>query len=370
MQAIRRHRQAWRELHDARLEDNLRSAPQYLEAALANYGSELPFKVLFVYRHEGSRRRLVACAPLARREAGPSELAGTLTWWAGAHDHLSHPLLHRDFAAEAVRAINHRLMHCEGDLNLLRLPQVNLDSETWRLWARCLEEDGIEPLARHEFDRPMLQRHGSLDDYLATLSPRRRKNYRRQWRVLNRAGRVEVMVHRGPGANPDLPRQFMAMEAAGWKGKQNTAMGCSAENAGFFVELVHRFETCGQLFCVELRLDDRPIAMSCSFVVGTTLFGFKVAHDPEFSAFSPGALVAVQEVGAFLRSPKLLMGDSGSSAGSFIRSYWRERTRVARVLVPLSRRGQLALRGLRAALWVKNGATVPTTHTGRSKRAS
>ena len=149
-----------------------------------------------------------------------------------------------------------------------------------------------------------------------------------------------------------------------------TALACSADDAAFFVDLVHRFQDRGELFWVELRLNGQAVAMSCSFVVATALFGFKVAHDPEFAAYSPGVLVAVQEIEAFLQSPELLVGDSGSSAESFIRSYWRGRARVAQILVPLSHKGRLALSGFRAARWVKHGVSVPTMNGLRSRRAS
>ena len=241
-------------------------------------------------------------------------------------------------------------------IDLGALPLMGVDSPTWNVVRRVLSAHRVTPLIRYGFSRPALRRRGSFDEYLASLSAKRRKNYRRQWRALNGAAEVEVRHHRSLDAGSDWASRFMQMEASGWKGERGSALACCAADVKFFDELTSAFGQRADLFYTEVRLDGVAAAMCASLVEGATLFGFKVAFDPAYKEYSPGMLNAVQEVRLFLENPELVFADSGANANSFIGSYWRDRVPVAKVLLPCSTAGRLALASLDMVKRAKRGA--------------
>jgi len=146
------------------------------------------------------------------------------------------------------------------------------------------------------------------------------------------------------------------MESSGRKGEHGSALACCGADIKFFDELTRAYSHRADLFYSEVRLDGVPAAMCASLVEGTTLFGFKVASGPAYGEYSPGVLNAVQEVRLFLESEELVFAESGANAQSFIGSYWRDRVPVAKVLLPSSKAGRLALASPDAAQRATRGA--------------
>ncbi len=367
--AVRSHWQAWRQLCDDRLEDNIYASPEFVLAGLRNYASR-PFRLVFVYRDEGARRKLIGCAPFEVLQPLSQIPPRTVGFWATPHSFLSQPLLHRDHAAEAIDGLLDWLATAVPSIDLVSLPLMGVESPTWHAIRRVLDARGAAAAVRYGFARPSLARCGSFDDYLMSLSPKRRKNYRRSWRALNDAGEVEVRLRRDLTASSEWASRFMRMEALGWKGELGSALACNDSDTAFFEEITAAFGDRADLFYTEIRLDGVPVAMSASFVEGRTLFGFKVAFDPAFRGYSPGLLNAVQEVRLFLESTELQVGESGANAESFIGSYWRDRVPMAKVLLAANGAGRLAVSGLEKAKRAKRGARMALETFGRSSKVA
>lgn len=355
LEGVSAHWQAWRQLRDDRLEDNIYSSPEFVLAGLRAYPAR-PFKLLFVYRVDRGSKRLIGCAPFEVSALQPQSRLRTVNLWGTPHSYLSQPLLHRDCAAQAVAALCAWFEDAVPSVDLVALPRMGVESATWDVVRRVLEARGNRPLIRHGFLRPILRRRGSFEEYLASLSAKRRKTYRRQWRKLHRTASVEVRLHRFLASESDWATRFMQMEAAGWKGQRGSALGCCPADTKFFSELTRAYSDRADLFLSEVRVEGVAAAMSASLVEGTTMFGFKVAFDPAYGEYSPGLLNAVQEVRLFHESQELRLAESGANAESFIGSYWRERVPVAKVLLPSSRAGRLALSSLDTAQRAKRGA--------------
>ncbi|HJO04813.1 MAG TPA: GNAT family N-acetyltransferase [Acidobacteriota bacterium] len=369
LEGVRPHWHAWSQLRDERLEDNIYASPEFLLAGLRSYATK-PFTLVFVYRDEAGGKRLIGCAPF---ETSPSQFRSrlhTATLWSTLHSYLSQPLLHRNHATEAVTALWDWAEGSAPSIDLLALPLMGVDSLTWDAMRRVLEARGVMPLIRRGFLRPMLSRYRSFDEYLASLSAKRRSNYRRQWRNLTHTAEVEVRHHRSLDAGSDWPARFMRMEASGWKGERGSALACCSADAAFFDALSGAYSRRGDLFFTEVRLAGGAIAMCSSFVEGGTLFGFKCAFDPAFGEHSPGMLTNVEEVRQFLDTPELQHADSGANGTSFIGSYWKDRAPVARVLLPSSNTGRLVLAGLNTARRAGRGALLALETVRRARGAA
>ncbi len=168
-----------------------------------------PFKLVFVYQVDGARKQLIGCAPFEVPVPHTQGRLRTVSFWSTPHSYLSQPLLQRDFAAEAIAAMWDWVEDAAPAIDLVVLPLVGVDSLTWDVVDRVPSARHATPLIRYGFPRPVLRRCGSFDEYLASLSAKRRKNYRRQWRALNRVAEVEVRQHRSLDEGSDWASQFM-----------------------------------------------------------------------------------------------------------------------------------------------------------------
>ena len=350
------HADSWRELESAALDASAYLSPDFVIPALRQDPNG-KHRVLLVRRHHRGGRRLIGCAVFTLQQRSPGLPFKTMSTWAYPHAHLCTPLLHRNHAQEAARALWDWLdAHPESWL-LGRWRGIPLRSSTWMILLEILAERGRDTWVRHGYERPILKRHACFNNWLHSLSKRRRKGLQRKWRILGVQGNVQVRLHRDL-SDRGVARRFMELEALGWKGEQATAMRCDPGKARFFEEVTARFGRRQALFFVELQVDGRAVAMTANFVSGDILFAFKVAWDPAYRRRSPGILAEVQTVRLFHECHELKLGESGTGAGSYLSSYWCDSTPIGEVLV--ARAGTVshgALKLLPRAREVKRAAT-------------
>ncbi|TIX36755.1 MAG: GNAT family N-acetyltransferase, partial [Mesorhizobium sp.] len=74
----------------------------------------------------------------------------------------------------------------------------------------------------------------------ASLRSHHYREFRRLKRRLADLGRLEHVVARGPGNIRHAIERFLTLEAAGWKGRERTAMAIDRYRAAFAREAVHR----------------------------------------------------------------------------------------------------------------------------------
>lgn len=334
---ISRHMRAWEALQACAVEDNVYCTPGFLIPALLHYGKRSPACVVFVYRNTHESSELIACAAFSNMPSGPRAPLSVMSTFVSPHSYLSHPLIHAEHVEPAIAALWDWLEARQRTHALLRLDRMQQGSPVWRAIRAELRRRGRPYWVRSRCARAALRRHGCFEDYLKTLSPGRRKDFRRKWRMLERAGRAEVVLHRAAEDAPELAWRFMALEHKSWKGASGTALASSPDDAAFFTDVTARFGARNQLFYVELRLDGRPIAMTANFACGRTLFAFKVGYDPAFARYSPGVLVELAGIRLLHEISELERGDSGAAEGSYVSSYWSDQVELQTVYVPAPR---------------------------------
>lgn len=318
------HVAAWEELQRRSLEDNIYLSPSFLIASLRHFGHEHPYYVVFVYSTAGGKDRLIGCAPFSLLAPSWKVPLSALSTLVSPHVFLSHPLLDRDLATSALGVLWDWIEQPGQAWGLVVLRHMNARSPAWPLIVEELRRRRLQYWVKEVFQRAMLQRHESFEAYVASLSSKRRKNYRQKWRRLHALGSIEVVLHRNLRSVPDLATRFMAVEQRSWKGRQGSALAQSAADSAFLSEITRELGERDQLFFVELKLNGRPIAISANFVLGRTLFGFKTGYDSEFKEFSPGILMEIECVQFFHESPELTTGESGAAGHIFLDAYWRD----------------------------------------------
>ena len=93
--------------------------------------------------------------------------------------------------------------------------------------------------------------------------------------------------------DPSAVEEFLALEAAGWKGRQGTALLSRKEDAEFFRAACRGLVASGRLRFLALT-GSRTVAMQCNLIANGVIFGFKTCYDEELARHSPGVLLLLE----------------------------------------------------------------------------
>jgi CelD/BcsL family acetyltransferase involved in cellulose biosynthesis len=127
------------------------------------------------------------------------------------------------------------------------------------------------------------------DHYLQTLSARRRQDYGRARRGLERLGKVAIDIQSPAAAAVEAGlAEAMQVEAASWKGRGGSAMLTNPRLSGFFRQLAVRLARQDKLRLCFLRLDGVPIAMQIGAVHAGRWWVLKIGYDERWAEHSPG----------------------------------------------------------------------------------
>ncbi len=130
------------------------------------------------------------------------------------------------------------------------------------------------------------------EEYEAKLGRSRRKELRRNRRRLSEQGELEIEVE-----ITDVGfERFLELEASGWKASQGTAIRQSPHLSSFYRQATAWASEKGLLNLVFLRLDGRPLAAELTIDDGRRRYPLKVGFAEELRRYSPGMILAVDEI--------------------------------------------------------------------------
>ncbi len=282
--------------------------------------------------------------------------------WLHYHCFLGGPLLRRGHEAAAWTAILEALdtdPHAIGFLHLTGLVEdgpvhrallatANRPCDTVHRIERALLESDLSPTAYYE----------------ATVRKKKRKEIKRLQSRLAELGSVTTTRLADRDDLPGWIDTYLALEQSGWKGRAGSALASEPHTAAFFRDALTGAFDAGKLELLRLDLDGKPLAMLVNFLTAPGSFSFKTAFDEEFSRYSPGVLIQLDNL-AILDNPAIAWMDSCAAADHpMIDSLWGERCAIVRVTLPLagwrSRTLFRAARAVeRAAQAIRNRRTRP-----------
>jgi CelD/BcsL family acetyltransferase involved in cellulose biosynthesis len=210
--------------------------------------------------------------------------------------------------------------------------------------AAVLRQRGNSAQPSSSHARALIERGASADAYLrAAISGGKLKELRRQQRRLGEKGDLEVESLTPSGDVDAAIVEFLALERAGWKGAQGTAMSCRPHHREFFSELVrHAFER-GRLQMITLRLDGQPIAMKCNLLAPPGAFAFKIAYAEELAQYSPGVLLELENIRRLHDEARVQWMDSCAVPGHpMIEHLWKQHRLIQSWVIPLGTWGHVA----------------------------
>ncbi len=340
-----RLRAAWRDLYGRSLESNIFLDPDFAAPALA-YLHPRGLKILAVF-DAAPGRRLLALAPVV-----PPRLPfGAARVYVHKQAALGLPLLDRALAAPALTALIDAVKTLPMAPGALIFGEIPDGGPTARLLGDVFGESGrLNPLGRYE--RAAL----CLAPASQRRVPRKTKagqNSFRRLRRLSERGALSYRVVRG-GDVPAAMREFLALEASGWKGASKTALGSTPERAAFASGIAETLGRAGKLWIESLDLDGKSVAMGILLQDDTAYF-WKTAYNEAYASLSPGVLLARELTSRLTASPAPLRIDSCASANHpVIDHLWPQRIAMLDIGLALAPgvRGHLALKveGLRRRL--------------------
>ncbi|MEL7498198.1 MAG: GNAT family N-acetyltransferase [Planctomycetota bacterium] len=205
------------------------------------------------------------------------------------------PLLRRDCANEAMRAAIEFLV-AEG-VSWLSSDTISADGEFGQLWHDLVKQHGHGEFVRQAFDRACFR---PMEDHEAFtkkhVSKSIRKNTRRLLRRIVEQGEFDVIDSDPNSDFEKLARQFLEVEASGWKRESGTALICNESTKRFFLDMVEASAQAGLIRFLSLELDQQPVAMLCDLYSDRHGFSYKTGFDEAYSNFSPGLLAEVLNI--------------------------------------------------------------------------
>jgi hypothetical protein len=358
--ALEEHAAAWDELARHALEPNSFAERWFLLPALRAFGAGKHLLFVLVFTPDPKRPfgapLLAGFFPLQRRRGYKGLPVSYLTLWKHDYAYLGCPLLRREFAAESLTAFFDWLISDRDGSALLELPDSPAEGPFHQLLVDLLRHRErpvfVESCATRALFRPRADAAAYLHEALAM---KRRKELERLRRRFAEAGRLEL---RRLERSEDVNRwtdDFLALEAAGWKGGAGTALAAREPDCSFFRELVCSGYEQGRLTFSGYYLDDRPVALKCNLPCPPGSFAFKIAFAEELARFSPGVQMEIANIEALHAQNAIAWMDSCAVADhSMINRLWIDRRVVRTVLIATGRRfGDLTVAVLPLLRWLR-----------------
>lgn len=322
---------AWEALARAALEPNPFYEHWMLRPAIAAFGAG-KVEVVLVWAGEA----LAGLFPFRRVPRYKGLPASALASWQHSHTLLCTPLVHAAFARSALEALFEHI-----DASLVEFRYIPAGEPFQRLLLEVLDD----LVVNHAYSRGLLRKHG------ATLS----SNFRR--RAARNERSLEGFAYRFLAPGDDVGawiEDFLRIEAAGWKGRNGSAMASSEANRRYFTEIIAAAFRRGQLLGCGIDAEGRAIARRFSFTAGAASYAFKTTFDESFAKASPGALLELANVRQVDADPAVEWMDSFTEGNVLaVERLWPGRRRMQTLAAGVGAWGRLAAAALPWLRWIK-----------------
>jgi len=312
----------WERLAARAAEPNPFFEPWFLLPALGQWGAGEGVRVK-AWFHQG---RLAGFVPIIRRARYYNYPVPHAATWLHANAFCGVPLVARGCEEAFWRALLAHFDRLPRRALFVHLPLLPAEGPVNAGLERVLAASGRPHSTVARESRALLEGPASAAAYLqAALSAKKRKELRRQHARLAEQGALTFERIEGDEGLDRWIAEFLALEAAGWKGAAGSALAQSRETRTLFAEALAGAAVAGRLERLALRLDGRAIAMLVNFLTPPGAYSFKTAYDEAFARFSPGMLLQLENL-ALIERPGIAWADSCAAEGHpMIERLWRAR---------------------------------------------
>ncbi|CAG0998473.1 MAG: GNAT family N-acetyltransferase [Rhizobiaceae bacterium] len=259
--------------------------------------------------------------------------------WSSPFGPLGTPLLDRDDPVGVLEDFFSMLARPHLKLpRVFVLPDMRLDGAVASLLRTMAEANGLPLIVTNRVERPFLESDLDAEAYLRhAVKPHHLREFRRLKRRLAEHGALEHRVARTAEEIRLAVEDFLTLEAAGWKGRERTAMAVDRFRAAFAREALYRMAEQDLCRVHQLLLDGRPIACLIVLVEAGVAYTWKTAYDETFAHYSPGTLLALEVTRQHLDDPNIDLTDSCAVPDHPVMSrLWTERKPIGTLVVGLT----------------------------------
>jgi CelD/BcsL family acetyltransferase involved in cellulose biosynthesis len=330
----------WQALAHASTEPNPYFEPWFLLPALAAFArgdaGRGPRPGVIAHHCAGE---LTGALPLVRSPRYYGYPLPHFATWMHANAFCGAPLVRPGHEERFWTALLEHLDANPGPALFLHLPQVPVEGALHRALAAVLARQGRSSATVACAQRAMLAAPVSAEAYLvASLSAKKRKELRRLHKRLSEEGALAFERREDSAALGQWIDEFLALEAAGWKGDAGSALANADGTRALFAAALTGAAREGKLERLALRLDGQPIAMLANFLCPPGAFSFKTAFDENYARFSPGMLLQLENL-ALLEREGIAWADSCAAEGHpMIEHLWRERRTLVGINIAIGGR--------------------------------
>ena len=319
---------AWRSLAARALEPNVFYDPAFALAAAPVFGKGAG--AMLVWSTNG---RLMGLFP-GCTERGHAGAQTAMAGWTHSYAPLGVPLVDRDEPEAVIAAWLDELGHGDHP-GLLALSYVPEQGPFARVLDAVLTRTGRRQAAFGRHERALLDPGAERTGYLdRAVSSSKRKELRRQRRRLEEIAPVTFTTT--TGAQDILPalKDFLVLEASGWKGLAGTAAAGDPAIRAFVEGAVSSLAAQGQARVDRIFLNGQPITACVTLTSGNTAWCWKIAYSEGAARYSPGVQLVLDLTESLLANPAIARADSCATAGHpMIDHVWRERLAVSDRLI-------------------------------------
>lgn len=283
------NREAWADLIMRALEPNAFFEPAFAVSAARHLPPKSRPLFIAVWRGASGieKRRLVALCPIL----APTPLFGNgvARGWLHKQATLATPLFDRTYAKEAIEAL---LAWFAQNRAAVVFPKIPMDGPTFAALTLAAQQGGRQWRVFDRHERAVLFPGGDPDELWTRRTSRKAlKELHRLQRRLNELGSLE---HRRFSTLEDVRRateNFLALEAAGWKGKRGAFLR-QPSLATFVRSATRLLAREGKCHIHSLELEGRPIAMGIVIKSRGRAYFWKIAYDETLRSQAPGIQLA------------------------------------------------------------------------------
>ena len=320
------------------IEPNVFFNPRFLAPAMPRL-EDREVKLAVIRDGDEYRNRLRLLVPFSVEQPAVPLGVPVMRTWSSPFGPIGTPLVDHDDPIGVVEDFFGMLSRPHLKLpKVFVLPDMRLDGPLASVLETVAETRGLTMVTTGKADRPVLESTLDGEAYLkASLRSHHSREFRRLKRRLGDLGKLEHVVARGPDEIRHAIESFLTLEAAGWKGRERTAMAIDRFRAAFAREAVHRLAEQDLCRIHSLTLDGRTIACLVVFVEAGVAYTWKTAYDETLATYSPGTLLMIEVTKQHLDDPNIMMTDSCAVPDHPVMSrLWSERKPMGSLVIGLT----------------------------------
>jgi len=284
---------------------------------------------------EPKNKRLVGWLVVHRVRVIPAIGPAYLTNWHHLQSYMGHPIVDGNIGPNALSALFENALRQPGSSGRLMMSNVPGSGPMYDAMLRAINDSDllIREIGRHQRAAMMCKFDG--DAYLeSALSGKKRKEYRRLKNRLSDRGCLKFETFLDEDDISSWINDFLELEGAGWKGRQQTAFNNRQDWAGFLKASITALVENNQCKLWRLRLNNRTIAITFAHHAGHQAWLNKITYDENYARYSPGVLLMLEVTKALGNDLDITEVDSLATPDHpMINRLWRQKISTTDIII-------------------------------------